>query len=169
MTQSNFKFFELICLFLSALILGGCQPSSPFERRPGLFKKPHQEEKLGRIHFRTYIQSGFASRYPFSILEIDGREISLREAHIRYPVICTECVKIGREAVAFQLFSSNENLRGVWVLQIINNEQKFFHLCSTYAGMRPWEIMNYSCGTTFNAETGECAPNECKSYSSLIE
>lgn len=163
-SKINFTFCLTICLVLLLPSLSGCQTDSPFERHPGLFQKPFEVESTGSFRIENYRTTGRA-RYPYSIVEVDGREIPLKESHIRYANICSECPKTGSEAIGFQLFSSDEKLRGNWVLQIKNNEQKYFHITNSNGVESVWRGKVFG---DFDADLGKCVPDDCESYSSLI-
>lgn len=166
--KNIFTVCRLISLFMFIFILISCQPSSPYERRPGLFQKPFKVEESDSFRIRTYRTTGGTS-YPFSIIEIDGKEIELKESHIRYPNICYDCPQTGSEAIGFQLYSKDENLRGTWVLFIKNKEKKYFHLNSQNGVEINWTNTNFGNIPTFNAESGNCIPDECKSYPTLVQ
>ncbi len=163
--ESKSKLVRQIGFLVLSLLLLGCSPDSPYERRPGWFQRPTKAEVSGSFQYWTYRQRTRTS-YPFSVVEILGKEIPLKNAHIRYPSICYDCPNTGSEAIAFQLFSGDEQRRGTWVVQVTNNELRYFHIGSTNGVEGRWNKTSYA---NFDAESSKCIPDDCISHLSLPE
>lgn len=123
-----------------------CGPSDAYERHPGWWESATREETRGRLSAASYTRNGLGENGAdvYTILSFDGEPVETKGGHFTFVRFCDACVDSVGEALVAEQKHRDPAQRGLFVLQVVDDQLQRTQICSETLGLRDWRGTRYA-------------------------